>query len=79
MKWKIKDGIVLDENELVVCILPEKPSTLDASLIKFAPDILNAIMYYCESVESTAHPRNPKKHYDTFQRILERINEENDL
>lgn len=74
MKWKIQNnGIVTDENENVVCIFPDVSNSYNRALIKYAPEMFDAIIDYSQSIESSASPRNPKKHYDRFQRILEFI------
>jgi hypothetical protein len=76
MKWEIKNGIVQDEDGAVVCVMSENATELHIALIKNASDMFDAIMDYLQSVESTSHPRNPKKHYNKFQKIFERINDE---
>ncbi len=73
MKWKIKNGTVEDEHGVRVCILSENASDYHIALIKNASDMFDAIMDYSQSLERTGQPRNPKKHYNNFQKIIERI------
>jgi len=76
MKWKSKNGIVEDDDGAIVCVLSENATAHHIALIKNASDMFVAIMDYLQSVESTSHPRNPKKHYNNFQKIIERITDE---
>ena len=74
MKWKInRDGIVQDQTQKLVCILPENYDEHYAALIKYAPEMYDAIRAFCESQEQTIAPRNPVKHYKAFQSLLENI------
>jgi hypothetical protein len=74
MKWKLNEyGQIEDERGVIVCILPENPSDYDSTLIRFAPEMFEAIMEFCGSLEKTVYPRNPKKHYTRFQQILENM------
>lgn len=76
MKWKIKNGIVEDEKGIAICILTENATEYHTALIRNAVEMFNAIMDYSQSVENTKFPRNPKMHYDNFQRILINITDE---
>ena len=79
MKWKInKKGHIEDEKGTLICTLPENSTPYNAALIKYAPEMIVAITDFCGSNETTTSPRNPKWHYDRFQRILERIMEESE-
>jgi hypothetical protein len=76
MKWEIKNGIVKDEHGEIVCLLSENASAYHIALIKNASDMFDAIMNYNQSIENTRLPRNPKKHYEEFKKIEEKINDE---
>lgn len=74
MKWKInRQGCVEDESGSVVCILPENSPQFESDLIKYAPVMFDAILDFLQSVDTTTHPRNPKKHHDKFQKIIAKI------
>ncbi len=74
MKWKLNDnGQIENEEGLIVCILPENPSDYDSTLIRFAPEMFEAIMEFCGSLERTTYLRTPKKHYTRFQQILDNM------
>lgn len=81
MKWKIinNGSVVIDENDNVVCFFPENTDSLFKALVKYAPEMFDEIMDYSQSFDASKSPRNPKKHYDRFQRILEYIQEAKDL
>lgn len=76
MKWKIKNRIIEDGKGEVVGVMSENASTYHEAIIKNAEDMFDAILDYSQSVENTKHPRNPKKHYENFQKILTRITED---
>jgi len=76
MKWTIKDRIVKDEHDEIVCLLSESASDYHIALIRNASDMFDAIMDYNQSIENTRLPRNPKKHYEKFKKIEEKINDE---
>jgi hypothetical protein len=76
MKWEIKNGIVKDERGEIVCLLSENASAYHIALIKNASDMFDAIMNYTRSVENTRLPRDPKKQYEEFKKIEEKINDE---
>ena len=76
MKWEIKNGIVKDEHGEIVCLLSENASAYHIALIKNASDMFDAIMNYTRSVENTRLPRDPKKQYEVFKKIEEKMNDE---
>ena len=80
MKWKLKKNgsVIVDENDKVVCIFPDDVDATNKAIIRNAIEMFDAIMDFSQSVDSTVAPRKPKKHYERFQKILERINETND-
>ena len=79
MKWRLTNSrYVEDEKGLIVCVLPENPNDYDSALIRFAPEMFEAIMDFCGSLEGTVYPRSPKKHYNRFQKILENIIHQHD-
>jgi hypothetical protein len=73
MKWEIKNGIVKDEQGEIVCLLSENASDYHIALIKNAPDMFDAITNYNRSIENTRLPRDPKKQYEEFKKIEEKI------
>ena len=77
MKWKITTkGIVSDESNNVVCTLPDTVDPFYKALIRYAPEMFDEIMDTTQSLDSTKTIlRNPKKRYDSLQRILELIQE----
>lgn len=79
MKWKInRKGYIEDEKGTLICTLPENPDSYYTALIKYAPEMIVAITDFCGSNENTTHRRNPKWHYERFQRILEKIMDESE-
>ncbi len=78
MKWKIKNhgSTIVDENENVVCMLPDNADLLHIALIRYAPEMFDEIMDLTQSLDSTKTIlRKPKKHYDKLERLLELIKE----
>lgn len=79
MKWRINgQGIVQNDQGEIICILPEDFKLFNAALIKYAPEMLDAIIEFCASLEGYKSLRNPKMHYDRFQNILERVADESE-
>ena len=78
MKWKIKNDVVQDEHGVTVCIMSEAATATHIAFIKNSSDMFDAILDYLGSVESTSQPRNPKKHYNNFKKIVDEITEEID-
>lgn len=73
MKWKINiEGYVMDENGATVCVIPKNVDERYTSLIKYAPEMFDAIIEFLDGFESTS-PRKPKKHFDRFQKIRDNI------
>lgn len=61
MKWKInRNGYIEDESGTLICSLPENSKRYDVALIKYVPEMVEAITNFCLSNERTIHPRNPK-------------------
>lgn len=76
MKWKAQsNGVVTDENQNPVCVFLDQADSFSKAIIRYAPEMFDAILDYAQSMENATSPRNPKKHYDRFQRILEFITE----
>lgn len=73
MKWEIKNGIVKDEQGEIVCLLSENATASHSALIKNASDMFDAIMNYTRSIENTRLPRDPKKQYEEFKKLEEKI------
>jgi hypothetical protein len=76
MKWEIKNGIVKDEHGEMVCLLSETASDYHIALIKYASDMFDAITNHNRSIENTRLPRDPKKQYEEFKKLEEKIKEE---
>ena len=76
MKWEIKNGIVKDEQGEIVCLLSENASAYHSALIKNASDMFDAITKHNRSIENTRLPRDPKKQYEEFKKIEEKIKDE---
>jgi hypothetical protein len=76
MKWEIKNGIVKDEHGEMVCLLSESASDYHIALIKNASDMFDAITNYNRSIENTRLPRDPKKQYEEFKKLEEKIKED---
>jgi hypothetical protein len=73
MKWQISKGVVTDENGEMVCLLSENASDYNIALIRNASDMFDAITNYIQSVENTRLPRNPKKNYEDFKNLEQKI------
>ncbi len=76
MQWEIKKGVVTDEQGEIVCLLSETASDYHIALIKNASLMFDAITNYTRSVENTRLPRDPKKQYEEFKKLEEKIKEE---
>lgn len=76
MKWEIKKGVVTDEQGEIVCLLSENASDYHIALIRNAPDMFDAITRHNRSIENTRLPRDPKKQYEEFKKLEEKINDE---
>ena len=74
MKWKINlEGYVIDEDGAIVCAIPRNADERYHSLIKYAPDMFDAIVEFLDGFET--NKRTPKKYFDRFQRIRDNIND----
>ena len=76
MKWEIKNGIVKDEHGEMVCLLSETASDYHIALIRNASVMFDAITRHNRSIENTRLPRDPKKQYEEFKSLEEKIREE---
>ena len=76
MKWEIKKGVVTDEHGEIVCLLSDTASDYHIALIRNASIMFDAITNYTRSVENTRLPRDPKKQYEEFKKLEEKIKEE---
>jgi hypothetical protein len=79
MKWEIKNGIVKDEQGETVCLLSENATAYHIALIKNASDMFDAIVNHNRSIENTRLPRNPKKQYEDFKKLEEKIKDDMQL
>ena len=76
MQWEIKKGVVTDEQGEIVCLLSDTASEYHIALIRNAALMFDAITNYTRSVENTRLPRDPKKQYEEFKKLEEKIKEE---
>jgi hypothetical protein len=76
MKWEIKKGVVTDEQGEIVCLLSDTATDYHIALIRNASLMFDAITNYTRSVENTRLPRDPKKQYEEFKKIEEKIKDE---
>ena len=76
MKWEIKKGVVTDEHGEIVCLLADSASDYHTALIKNASIMFDAITRHNRSIENTRLPRDPKKQYEEFKSLEEKIREE---
>ncbi len=76
MQWEIKKGVVTDEQGEIVCLLSDTATDYHIALIKNASLMFDAITNYTRSVENTRLPRDPKKQYEEFKKLEEKIKEE---
>ncbi len=60
MEWKTKNGIVEDQNGMIVCVISENANSCHAAIIKNEVKMFNAILDYCQSVEILG-TQKPKK------------------
>lgn len=74
MKWKLKqnDNIIVDENNNLVCTLPESIDSFSKALIINAPKMFDALMDYEQSYE-TVSPKKPKKIFNEIKKVLDSI------
>lgn len=76
MQWEIKKGVVTDEQGEIVCLLSDTATDYHIALIRNASLMFDAITNYTRSVENTRLPRDPKKQYEEFKKIEEKIKDE---
>lgn len=74
MKWTLKQNgsILVDENDNPVCTFPEGTDSFNKALIKYAPQMFDALMYY-EQCYETVPPKTPKKVFNEVKKILDLI------
>ena len=73
MQWEIKKGVVTDEHGEIVCLLSENATDYHIALIRNASDMFDAITKHNRSIENTRLPRDPKKQYEEFKKLEEKI------
>jgi hypothetical protein len=76
MQWEIKKGVVTDEQGEIVCLLPDTATDYHIALIRNAAVMFDTITNYIRSVENTRLPRDPKKQYEEFKKLEEKIKNE---
>jgi hypothetical protein len=76
MKWEVKKGVVTDEQGEIVCLLSDTATDYHIALIRNASDMFEAITKYNRSIENIRLPRDPKKQYEEFKQLEEKITEE---
>ncbi len=74
MQWEINKGVVTDEQGEIVCLLSDTATEYHTALIKNASLMFDSIK--TRSVENTRLPRDPKKQYEEFKKLEEKIKEE---
>ena len=73
MQWEIKKGVVTDEQGEIVCLLADTASDYHIALIRNAALMFDAITRHNRSIENTRLPRDPKKQYEEFKKVEEKI------
>ena len=75
MNWKFQNNRthLEDENGNLICVFADNASSHDKAVMRYAPELYDAILQFSLSIETTKSPRNPKKHYENFQRLLDII------
>ncbi len=76
MQWEIKKGVVTDEHGEIVCLLSDTASDYHIALIRNASIMFDAITRHNRSIENTRLPRDPKKQYEEFKNLEDKIKEE---
>lgn len=76
MQWEIKKGVVTDEQGEIVCLLSDTATDYHIALIRNAAVMFDAITRHNRSIENTRLPRDPKKQYEEFKKVEEKIKEE---
>lgn len=76
MQWEIKKGVVTDEQGEIVCLISENATDYHIALIRNASDMFDAITRHNRSIENIRLPRDPKKQYEEFKKLEEKIKEE---
>ncbi|MEO6452581.1 MAG: DEAD/DEAH box helicase family protein [Ginsengibacter sp.] len=72
MKWKIKNGLVVDQEGMIVATLPDNSKEENERVIRVAPEAIEAIRIFVDRVNSgTFKPRSAVKE---FEKILEIYN-----
>jgi len=76
MKWKIVNNgtVVVDETENLVCTFPGEVDSFKKALIKYAPQMFDALMEYIECYESVP-PKTPKKVFNKVKKVLDLLND----
>ena len=70
MKFKIKDGMLLNEEGVPIAFLYDGISDEEEKILEASGEALTAINSFVEGIKSGTH--KPKKAVDEFQRILDK-------
>ena len=76
MQWEIKKGVVTDEQGEIVCLLSDTATEYHIALIRNASEMFDAITKHNRSIENTRLPRDPKKQYEEFKSLEDKIKAE---
>lgn len=74
MKWKVVHNgtVVIDENDNPVCAFTDGTDSFNKALIKYAPQMFDALMDY-EQCYETVPPKKPKKIFNEVKKVLDLI------
>lgn len=71
MKWTLKQNgsILVDEYDQLVCTFPEGTDSFSKALIKYAPQMFDALMDY-EQCYETVPPKKLKRVFNEVKKVL---------
>lgn len=71
MSWRIKNGVLLDENGDAITVIPDNLPSEQSSIISCSKDMYMAIVRFVTGVESGSFKK--KKAYNEFKEIIKDI------
>lgn len=70
MKFKIKDGFLYNEEDVIIAVLTDEISDKEERILEATGDALVSINDFVSNVKSGRY--KPKKTFDEFKRILDK-------
>ena len=70
MKFKVRDGMLFNEEDKIIAVLTDEISNDEEKVLEATGEALEAINTFVDGVNSGTH--KPKKAVNEFQRILDK-------